>query len=49
MAYMHVMGTVLHCPTCDTILIRVAHLQGRNDLDLRGMRVLEIAEDVSAS
>jgi len=49
MAYMHGMGTVLRCPTCDTALIRVAHLQGRYYLDLRGVRLLQIAEDVSSA
>ncbi len=44
MAYMHGMGTILRCPMCDTVLIRVAHIQGHYFLDLRGMQVLQIAE-----
>jgi hypothetical protein len=44
MAYMHGMGTILRCSMCDTVLIRVAHIQGHYFLDLRGMQVLQIAE-----
>ena len=43
-AYMHGMGTVIRCPSCDTALIRVAHARGRYLLDMRGVRVLEIQE-----
>lgn len=44
--YMHGMGTVIRCPSCDTVLIRVA--QGRRDywLDMRGVRVLQINTEV---
>lgn len=49
MAYIHGMGTVLRCPTCDTALIRVAHLQGRYYLDLRGVRVMRIAEETASA
>jgi hypothetical protein len=42
--YMHGMGTVVRCPSCDTVLIRVAQIQGRYLLDMRGVRVLEIKE-----
>ena len=44
MAYMPGMGTILRCPMCDTVLMRVAHIQGHFFLDLRGMQVLQIAE-----
>ncbi len=47
MAYMHGMGTILRCPTCDTALIRVAHVRGRYYLDLRGMCVLQITEEAA--
>ena len=40
--YMHGMGTVVRCPSCDTALIRVAQTRGRNFLDMRGVRVLQI-------
>ena len=41
--YMHGMGTVVRCPSCDTVLIRVAHVKGRYYLDMRGVRVLQIS------
>ena len=28
--YMHGMGTIVRCPSCDTVLIRVAQAKGRN-------------------
>jgi len=40
--YMHGMGTIVRCPSCDTALIRVAQTKGRNFLDMRGVRVLQI-------
>ena len=43
--YMHGMGTVIRCPSCDTALIRVAHIQGRYWLDMRGVRVLQIGAE----
>jgi NAD-dependent SIR2 family protein deacetylase len=42
-AYMHGMGTVIRCPSCDTMLIRVAQVKGRYWLDMRGVRVLQIS------
>ena len=41
--YMHSMGTVVRCPACDTVLIRVVHAKGRYWLDMRGVRVLQIS------
>jgi NAD-dependent SIR2 family protein deacetylase len=43
-AYMHGMGTVIRCPSCDTALIRVAQVKGRYLLDMRGVRVLQMNE-----
>jgi Family of unknown function (DUF6510) len=43
-AYMHGMGTVLRCPSCEHSLMRVAHVQGRYWLDMRGLRILQINE-----
>jgi predicted RNA-binding Zn-ribbon protein involved in translation (DUF1610 family) len=40
--YKHGMGTILRCPSCDTVLIRVAEIRGRYWLDMRGMRVLQL-------
>ncbi len=42
-AYIHGMGTVIRCPSCDTALIRVAQTRGRFWLDMRGVRVLQIS------
>jgi hypothetical protein len=42
-AYMHGMGTVVRCPVCDNVLIRVAQTKGRYWLDMRGVRVLQIS------
>jgi len=44
-AYIHGMGTVIRCPSCDTALIRVAQVKGRYILDLRGARVLQMKEE----
>ena len=41
--YMHGMGTIVRCPSCDTALIRVAQIKGRNFLDMRGVRVMQIS------
>lgn len=41
--YMHSMGTVIRCPSCDSVLIRVVHAQGRYWVDTRGGRVLQIS------
>jgi len=44
-AYMHGMGTVVRCPACDQVLIRVVHAKGRYWLDMRGVQVLQITEE----
>lgn len=41
--YMHGMGTVVRCPACDTVLIRVVHAKGQYWLDMQGVRVLQIS------
>ena len=43
-AFMHGMGTVIRCPSCDTVLIRVAQVRGHSLLDMRGVRVLQMKE-----
>jgi len=43
--YMHGMGTIIRCPSCDTVLIRIAQVKGRNFLDMRGVRVLQISAE----
>jgi ribosomal protein S27E len=44
-AYMHGMGTVVRCQSCDTVLIRMAQVRGRYLLDMQGIRVLEIGAE----
>ena len=41
-AYVHGMGTILRCASCDRALLRVAHVKGRYWLDMRGVSVLQI-------
>jgi Family of unknown function (DUF6510) len=43
-AYMHGMGAIIRCPSCDYVLIRIAHTRGHYWLDMRGVRVLQIKE-----
>jgi hypothetical protein len=40
--YKHGMGTILRCPSCDTVMIRVAEIEGHYWLDMRGVRVLRL-------
>ena len=40
--YKHGMGTILRCPSCDTVLLRVAEINGRYWLDMRGMQALQL-------
>jgi hypothetical protein len=43
-AYLHGMGTIVRCPRCDNVLIRMVHARGRYLLDMRGVRVLQMKE-----
>ena len=43
--YMHGMGTVVRCQSCDTVLFRIAQVRGRYLLDMPGIRVLEIGAE----
>ena len=36
-------GTVLRCPECDSVLLRIVHVRGEVCLEMRGVRVLRIA------
>ncbi|NUO51389.1 MAG: hypothetical protein HOV80_21250 [Polyangiaceae bacterium] len=36
------MGTILRCPSCDAVLMRIAELEGHHCLDMRGLRVLRL-------
>jgi Family of unknown function (DUF6510) len=40
--YINGMGTVIRCPSCDTVLIRVVQAKGQYWLDMQGVRVLQI-------
>ena len=42
-AYALEIGLVLRCADCEGVLLRVTHLRGVYRLDLRGMRLLEVA------
>jgi hypothetical protein len=43
MVYASPMGTVVRCPGCDTVLIRVARTGQRYWLDMRGAQSVQIA------
>ena len=40
--YKHGMGTIVRCPSCEWVLIRVTEIKGCCWLDMRGVRVLQI-------
>ena len=42
--YIHAPGTVVRCPACEAVLMRVVRGGGRYWVDLTGMRCLEFAE-----
>jgi hypothetical protein len=42
-AYVDAPGTVLRCPGCSAVVMRMAEVPGRLLLDLSGVRVLELA------
>ncbi len=44
MAYMSDIGTVLRCPTCNTALLRMAHIRDEHYLDFTGMLLLRIRD-----
>jgi hypothetical protein len=37
------MGTILRCPHCDAVQLRMTHVGGRYWIDLRGMLSLQVA------
>ena len=47
-AYMHGMGTVVRCPECDNVLMRVSQIKGRYLLDMRGVRVMQISAEAES-
>jgi hypothetical protein len=40
MLYETGMGTVLRCPDCDSVLLRVVHARGEIRMEMRGVRML---------
>lgn len=44
-AFMHGSGTVLRCPICDSIVIRIVQSPESNYLDLRGASFLHLARE----
>jgi hypothetical protein len=42
-AYIHGMGAILRCPSCDRALIRVTHIKERYWLDMQGVSILQIS------
>lgn len=42
--YVHAPGTVVRCPACGGVLLRVVHGKGRYWLDMSGVRSLEFEE-----
>jgi ribosomal protein S27E len=40
--YAHAPGTVVRCPSCDAVLLRVARAEGRIWLDVQGVSCLEL-------
>jgi hypothetical protein len=38
------LGTIVRCPSCDNVLIRLVRNRGRHWLDLRGIRYLQIVD-----
>jgi len=42
--YMDAPGTVVRCPSCESVLMRIVRGPGRYWVDLSGMRCIELAE-----
>jgi hypothetical protein len=42
--YVHAPGTVVRCPSCEAVLMRVVRGRGRYWVDMTGMRCLEFSE-----
>jgi Zn finger protein HypA/HybF involved in hydrogenase expression len=42
--YVHAPGTVVRCPACESVLMRIVHGGGRYWLDLSGTRTIVFAE-----
>ena len=42
--YVHAPGTVVRCPACEAVLMRIVRGRGRYWIDLSGIRTLELIE-----
>jgi hypothetical protein len=42
--YVHAPGTVIRCPSCEQVLMRIVHGRDRYWLDLTGLNSLEMVE-----
>lgn len=42
--YIHAPGTVVRCPNCEAVLMRIVRGRGRYWIDMSGTRTLELAE-----
>jgi Zn finger protein HypA/HybF involved in hydrogenase expression len=42
--YVHAPGTVVRCPSCEAVLMRVVRGRGRYWIDLTGIRCLELSD-----
>lgn len=42
--YIHAPGTVVRCPACDSVLMRIVHGRGKYWVDMSGTRCIEFAE-----
>lgn len=42
--YIHAPGTVVRCPACEAVLMRIVRGRGRYWIDMSGTRTLELAE-----
>ena len=43
LVYAHGMGTVIRCPNCGNVQMKVAPIRGRYSLDMRGVRTLQVS------
>jgi hypothetical protein len=48
LAYVHGPGTVIRCPRCNAVLMRIVHGADRYWIEIRGVRCLELAHEGSA-
>jgi len=43
LVYAHGMGTVIRCPNCGNVQMKVASIRSRYSLDMRGVRTLQVS------